>query len=1127
MKSLFVTNEALSADLAWQLKKEGNEVRLYCHDQPEKDVGNGFFEKVEEWETSKDWADVIIFDDIGMAAKADQLRKEGKAVVGGSAYTDKLELDREFGQEELKQAGVNILPSWNFNSFDAAIEFVKANPDKYVIKPSGKAQNEKELLFIGQEDDGKDVLQIMEHYKKTWANKIKEFLVQKYVEGVEIAVGAFFNGKDFILPINVNFEHKRLFPFELGPSTGEMGCYDEETEVLTDGGWKHFRDLDYGDSICTLNPRNDMIEFHRPSRLVSFDHHRKMVSIQNRTLDIMVTLDHNMYVESQQDARMKRKVFRFVKAKDLQVQSVIKRTGVWVGQEVAAFTIPSVSIGHYEGRQVAFHETGSVEIAMDTWLAFMGTWLSDGSVSFNRESYRISVAQKSSPKSEAIERLLSTLPFEFSKGENEFYCYDKRLGSCLALFGKAPDKYVPEFVKELSPRQIRVFLDWFTLGDGTIMKNGYRIFYTSSKKLADDLQELLLKIGRVGTVKQRSRGGKVIIAGHQADASRVQYEVHERVRKLRSWIDRRDAKVIPYAGRVYCAEVKNHIMYVRRNGKPCWCGNTFMWWSRSSPVFENTLLKTKNKLAASGYVGYIDINCIVNARGIWPLEWTCFDAETEILTQEGWRTYPDVRVGDPVLSIDPTTRQLAWKRVSGKIVRHYDGPMVKIGAEGKSHSALDALVTPDHNMLLEYGGKVRFAKAGDIPIHETKVIRSGRFAGASLETVTIPEYVETHYLGRHGTSMELIHRSIVVEAHAFMGFLGLYLAEGSCGDHIVTIAQSPSSDKREEIQKVLDSTGLHYTVQKNGAFQFSSRQLCKHVETLGLRNVHASQKFIPKQFKDLSPDLLQSLLHGYALGDGNLHRTRGGQLTYGTSSRRLADDVQELETKCGRVANIRVQKAAGTISIGGYTRKHDLFVVCVREKRKDYSLDKRVISRSHYKGLVWDVEVEDWHTMLVRRHGKPFFSGNCRFGYPTISIQMEGITSDWGTFLLEIAQGKDAQLKAKKGYQVGVVVAIPPWPFEDEKAFRKYSEGATILFRRQNLEGIHIGEVKMEEGDWHIAGNSGYALVITGSGPTMSEAIRETYQRVKNAMVPNMFYRTDIGQRWARDSDMLLSWGYL
>jgi len=28
-------------------------------------------------------------------------------------------------------------------------------------------------------------------------------------------------------------------------------------------------------------------------------------------------------------------------------------------------------------------------------------------------------------------------------------------------------------------------------------------------------------------------------------------------------------------------------------------------------------------------------------------------------------------------------------------------------------------------------------------------------------------------------------------------------------------------------------------------------------------------------------------------------------------------------------------------------------------------------------------------------------------------------------------------------------------------------------------------------------------------------------------MIPNMFYRSDIAQRWTHDSDMLLSWGYI
>ncbi|HLC67361.1 MAG TPA: phosphoribosylamine--glycine ligase [archaeon] len=222
-KFLFVSKEALIGDVCWEVMKEGHMVKYYIGKEDQKDVCDGFVDKVDRWEDWIDWADVIIFDDIGFGSIADKLRKEGKPVVGGSVYTDRLEDDREFGQSELNSLGVPTLPNWNFTDFDEAIKFVEENLGRYVIKPSGKAQIDKELLFIGNEEDGKDVVHMLGHYKRNWSRKIKSFQLQAFAPGVEIAVGAFFNGKDFIMPINVNFEHKRLFPGDLGPLSGELG----------------------------------------------------------------------------------------------------------------------------------------------------------------------------------------------------------------------------------------------------------------------------------------------------------------------------------------------------------------------------------------------------------------------------------------------------------------------------------------------------------------------------------------------------------------------------------------------------------------------------------------------------------------------------------------------------------------------------------------------------------------------------------------------------------------------------------------------------------------------------------------------------------------------------------------
>ena len=221
-KFLFVSITGLISDIAWQVMKEGHEAKYFIADPEEKEVGDGFVPKVDHWEAEVDWADVIVFDDtLGHGGKAHELRQRGKFVVGGTPYTDRLEDDRSFGQEELKNHGISILPYQQFDNFDDGIAYVQQNPGKYVLKPCGAI---KQLLFVGNEEDGADVIRILTAYKHAWSKEVKLYQLQKrVVGGVEVAVGAFFDGQQFIDPINVNFEHKKLFPGELGVSTGEMG----------------------------------------------------------------------------------------------------------------------------------------------------------------------------------------------------------------------------------------------------------------------------------------------------------------------------------------------------------------------------------------------------------------------------------------------------------------------------------------------------------------------------------------------------------------------------------------------------------------------------------------------------------------------------------------------------------------------------------------------------------------------------------------------------------------------------------------------------------------------------------------------------------------------------------------
>src|SRR3990167_2317862 len=91
-KFLFVSLDGLIGDIAWQVVKEGHDVKYCIDEKEEKEVTDGFVTKVDDWKAEVDWADVIVFDDVlGQGEKAKKLREQGKKVIGGTHYTDKLE----------------------------------------------------------------------------------------------------------------------------------------------------------------------------------------------------------------------------------------------------------------------------------------------------------------------------------------------------------------------------------------------------------------------------------------------------------------------------------------------------------------------------------------------------------------------------------------------------------------------------------------------------------------------------------------------------------------------------------------------------------------------------------------------------------------------------------------------------------------------------------------------------------------------------------------------------------------------------------------------------------------------------------------------------------------------------
>jgi len=222
MNILIISEWGGGLSLGWRMKHEGHKVKMSIHDPKWRNVGTGMIDILDDYNSSLNWADLVICDDGNMGKIAEELRKKGHLVWGGTEFTDKWESDRRLGQDILKQAGMDILPNETFKSVEEAIAFVKSHPSRYVVKPDGKIQDEKALTYVGKDENGTDLIAVLEHYKR-YGSKIASFQIQKFVKGIEVACSGFFNGKDFIEPIEVSFEHKKFMDGDIGPATGEMG----------------------------------------------------------------------------------------------------------------------------------------------------------------------------------------------------------------------------------------------------------------------------------------------------------------------------------------------------------------------------------------------------------------------------------------------------------------------------------------------------------------------------------------------------------------------------------------------------------------------------------------------------------------------------------------------------------------------------------------------------------------------------------------------------------------------------------------------------------------------------------------------------------------------------------------
>ncbi len=230
MNILFISKSGSGLDLVRTLQNEGNKVKLFIEDARVKHCFDFMVEKVSNWEEQLTWVKngLIVFDDSGYGKVQDVLRQQGFNVFGGNEIADKLEFEREYSEEIFNTFKIKTFDTVSFPNIIEAAEYASTHKAQWVIKRD--KDNSKFVSYVGQDKKGADVIELLKNYSIIPNLNKQPISLQKKITGIEIGLGRYFNGKNWVGPIEINVEHPHLFAGDIGQFTSEMGTVAWYTE---------------------------------------------------------------------------------------------------------------------------------------------------------------------------------------------------------------------------------------------------------------------------------------------------------------------------------------------------------------------------------------------------------------------------------------------------------------------------------------------------------------------------------------------------------------------------------------------------------------------------------------------------------------------------------------------------------------------------------------------------------------------------------------------------------------------------------------------------------------------------------------------------------------------------------
>ncbi len=349
-------------------------------------------------------------------------------------------------------------------------------------------------------------------------------------------------------------------------------CYSDDTQILTDQGWIPFPKLHKSHGVATVTPEGTL-GFAPPVKLHAYPYQGHLLAFQTRTIDLCVTPNHRLYVRPKHGREY---VFMEASAVAQRDQAPSKyysfrnRTQ-WIARtRGTSYEVPPCTYLRPKSSRPLprFH--------LEDWCEFLGLYIAEGCTTVYRDRMEVLIAQQNRKHLGRIRRLLQRMGLRFSYDGRSFIICNKQLTLHLRSLGKAHEKSIPREFLALPRRFLARLYKGLMIGDGHT-QGTEEVYFTVSEDLANDVQELLLKLGYNANIHI-----------HEPDRRlhprwRPKFCVSRRVSRESTVFPRLHARSVRYRGMVYCCTVEPyHTLVVRRNGKPVICGNC--WWHTIVPT---------------------------------------------------------------------------------------------------------------------------------------------------------------------------------------------------------------------------------------------------------------------------------------------------------------------------------------------------------------------------------------------------------------------------------------------------------------------------------------------------------------------------------------------------------------